>query len=204
VCGMAEALTKGEQTRLRIIELAAPVFNRRGYEGASMQEIMAATGLEKGGLYRHFSSKEELAAEAFRYAISRTEKSRTDNLSHIAGAIPRLRAFVERFVKTPSAIPGGCPLLNTAIDSDDGNSTLRKLARQGLAEWKERLADIVRDGKRNGEIRKSVKSRYVANTIIATLEGALMISRLEGDRQALEDAAESLLSFLSDLAVQER
>ena len=196
---MEKALTKGEQTRLRIIQLAAPVFNRRGYEGASMGEIMEATGLEKGGLYRHFSSKEELAAESLRYALLRTEKARTDTLAHIAGAIPKLRAFVERFVKTPSAIAGGCPLMNAAIDSDDGNPVLRKVARQGLAEWKDRLREVVREGKRNGEIARSVKSRHVANTVIATLEGALMISRLEGDRQALEDAAASLVPFLESL-----
>jgi TetR/AcrR family transcriptional repressor of nem operon len=60
-------MTKGEQTRRRIVEAAAPIFNIRGYEGASLSELMAATGLKKGGIYRHFSSKEELAAEAFDY-----------------------------------------------------------------------------------------------------------------------------------------
>jgi AcrR family transcriptional regulator len=199
---MEKPLSKGEQTRRRILERAAPVFNQRGYEGASMQDILEATGLEKGGLYRHFSGKEELAAESFRYALGVAVKTRTDNLDGIEGALSRLRYFVQRFVKTPSAIPGGCPLLNTAIDADDGNPVLRKLARQGIAEWKERLAEIVREGKRSGEIRKSVKSRHVANTLIATLEGALMISRLEGDRQALDDAAASLEIFLDSIAAQ--
>ena len=63
-------MNKGEMTRQRIIEEAAPIFNQRGYAGCSMQDVMEATGLEKGGIYRHFESKEELAAEAFKYAIS--------------------------------------------------------------------------------------------------------------------------------------
>jgi AcrR family transcriptional regulator len=197
---MDRPVSKGEQTRQRILERAAPVFNRRGYEGASMQEILDAVGLEKGGLYRHFAGKEELATESFRYALGLATKTRTADLDHISGAVPKLRAFVERFVKTPSALPGGCPLLNTAIDADDGNPALRKLVRQGLADWKDRLATIVREGKRAGQIRKSVKSRHVANTLIATLEGALMISRLEGDRQALEDAAISLNTFLDSIS----
>jgi AcrR family transcriptional regulator len=62
-----EGMTKGETTRQKIIAQAAPLFNRLGYAGCSMQDIMAATGLEKGGLYRHFSGKEELAEESFRY-----------------------------------------------------------------------------------------------------------------------------------------
>src|ERR1700743_3353151 len=53
--------TRGEATRRRIVKQSAAVFNRRGYSGTSMSELMEATGLEKGGLYRHFASKEDLA-----------------------------------------------------------------------------------------------------------------------------------------------
>src|SRR5262249_59322127 len=62
-------LRKGEATRRLILERAAPVFNQRGYAGASMSELVEATGVEKGGIYNHFGSKEELAVEAFDYAI---------------------------------------------------------------------------------------------------------------------------------------
>ncbi len=61
-----------------------------------------------------------------------------------------------------------------------------------MKEWKARLASIVEDGIANGEIRGEVQSRRVANMIIATLEGALMISRLEGNRTAVQDAREGL------------
>ena len=47
------------------MEAAAPIFNQHGYEGSSLNDLMEATGLKKGGIYRHFASKEELAAEAF-------------------------------------------------------------------------------------------------------------------------------------------
>ena len=57
-------------TRQRIVELAAPVFNRQGYVGASMRDLIDATGLEKGGIYNHFGSKEQLALEAYDYAMS--------------------------------------------------------------------------------------------------------------------------------------
>src|SRR3984957_15247277 len=59
---------KGEQTRQEIIRKAAPIFNQKGYEGATVSDLMRATGLEKGGIYRHFGSKQELAGDAFDYA----------------------------------------------------------------------------------------------------------------------------------------
>jgi TetR/AcrR family transcriptional repressor of nem operon len=193
-------MNKGDATRQRIIAIAAPIFNQRGFAGCSMQDIMEATGLEKGGLYRHFESKEELATEALSYALGRSVRSRTDDLTHIEGALAKLRFFVQRFVETPSLMPGGCPLMNAAIDNDDGNPALRKLAQTGLSNWKKRLIVILNDGRSSGEIRASVEARQIANTLIATLEGALMITRLEGSKQALHDARASLQLLLESIA----
>ena len=193
---------KGELTRQRIIEEAAPIFNQRGFSGSSMQDLMEATGLEKGGLYRHFESKEQLAVAAFRYAVRKSVKTRTDNLDHIDGSVERLLHVVERFVETPSAVAGGCPLMNTAIDADDGNPVLRMLARNGIQAWKKRLARVVDEGRRSGEIRKDTEPRQIANTMVATLEGALMISRIEGNRSALLDAQKTLKTMLAGIRVK--
>jgi TetR/AcrR family transcriptional regulator, transcriptional repressor for nem operon len=192
-------MNKGEQTRQRILVAAAALFNQRGYAGCSMQDVMAATGLEKGGLYRHFSSKEELAGEAFRYALGHTNRIRMEELDRVRGSVQQLRCVVRHFAETPSATPGGCPLMNTAVDADDGNPLLRQLALEGIAAWKASLERIVRAGKRRGEVRGDVEPRRIANTIIATLEGALIISRLEGNQRALEDARASLEVLLAGI-----
>src|ERR1700689_4577207 len=71
-----ERMTKGEQTRRKIVAAAAPIFNQHGYEGSSLADLMAATGLKKGGIYRHFASKEELAAEAFDYTWRAAREAR--------------------------------------------------------------------------------------------------------------------------------
>ena len=185
-------MTKGETTRRKIIEQAAPLFNRLGYAGCSMQDIMAATGLEKGGLYRHFASKEELAQEVFRYSLSRVTGVRWEGIEEIEGSVEKLRFLVRRFVQVQSIIPGGCPVMNTAIDADDGNPALRKLVQKAVQEWKDKIGRIVAAGIDGGEIRADVEPRSVANIMIAALEGALMISRLEGNRIAVHDA-ETLL-----------
>ena len=53
-------MRKGEQTRKEIIRKAAPIFNRKGYDGAALSDLMRATGLEKGGIYRHFGTSRSL------------------------------------------------------------------------------------------------------------------------------------------------
>jgi AcrR family transcriptional regulator len=200
-CG-EDPVRKGEQTRQKIIAAAAPIFNQHGYEGASMHALMEATGLEKGGIYRHFSSKEELAVEAFRYAVEQAVKVRTSDLDQIQGTIAKLHAIVKRFAEAPSPVPGGCPLMNTAIDSDDGNPVLRELAAAAIRRWRSRLEKIVEQGIQSREIREDAEPRRIATVLIATLEGALMMSRLERSRAALADARHVLDEMIDSLSAR--
>jgi len=189
-------MPKGQKTRARIIAEAASLFNQRGFEGGSLSELMEATGLEKGGIYRHFSSKEELAAEAFDYAWKLALDTRMHDLERIPNSVDKLKQFIANFIDRRSSVPGGCPLLNTAIDADDGNPILRERARAGLHDWRDRLRSIVDQGIKRGEIRRGVNAKEVATLIISSLEGALVIGRLERNRQALAAARSHLERYL--------
>src|SRR6202035_2621947 len=118
-------MTKGEQTRRKIVEAAAPIFNKKGYEGSSLSELMEATGLKKGGIYRHFSSKEELAAEAFDYTWEAAQKARLRDLDEQATGPQKLKQMIANFIDHRPGVAGGCPVLNTAVDADNGNPVLR-------------------------------------------------------------------------------
>lgn len=187
---------KGEQTRQEIIRKAAPIFNQRGYEGTALSELMKATGLEKGGIYRHFESKEQLAAEAFDYAWGETLRARTYDLDVLENSVDQLKQMVTNFVERRGIIPGGCPLLNTAVDSDDGNSKLRERAREALSGWRERIVGIVRSGINKREIRTGADPKAIAITMIAGLEGAVMLSLLEKNDKPLRIVRGHLQSYL--------
>src|ERR1700704_5500741 len=176
-----EVLTmrKGEATRQRIIEEAAPIFNQQGFAGCSMQDLMQATGLKKGGIYRHFANKEELAAEAFDYTWEAAWNARWLHVDEMATGMEKLKQLIANFVEHRSPVAGGCPILNTAIDADDGNPVLRARVAKALRSWLARLQTIVRKAKERGETQAGVDPRTVATLIVATLEGALMMSRLE-------------------------
>src|SRR5690348_9978766 len=118
-------MTKGDQTRQRIVSEAAALFNKQGFAGSSMSDLMEATGLEKGGIYRHFTCKEELAAEAFDCAWQAASDVRMHDLDSVSDSVDRLKRFIANFVERRSPVPGGCPLLNTAVEADDGNSMMR-------------------------------------------------------------------------------
>jgi TetR/AcrR family transcriptional repressor of nem operon len=190
-------LRKGEQTRREIIRKAAPIFNQKGYDGAALSDLMRATGLGKGGIYRHFDSKQELAGEAFDHAWKLAMDAHFEGAQEITNTVDRLKQIVRNF-RYPRAgvVPGGCPLLNTAIDSDDGNPRLRAKARQALRSWLDRLQAIAEEGKRRGEVRSDVDSAKLAMLIVSTLEGSFMIRRLQKNDSPLDLACHHLEEYL--------
>jgi TetR/AcrR family transcriptional repressor of nem operon len=194
--GKGRIITKGEQTRRRIVEAAAPIFNKRGYDGTSLSDLMAATGLRKGGIYRHFSSKEELAAEAFDYTWEAAWNARLLHLDEKANALDKLNQLITNFIDHRSPVPGGCPVLNTAVDADDGNPVLRSHAAKALRSWLSRLQAIVELAREQGEAKPEVDSKAVASVIVASLEGALMMSRLQRNDAPLRTIQSHLSRYL--------
>ncbi|HEY2823210.1 MAG TPA: TetR/AcrR family transcriptional regulator [Candidatus Acidoferrum sp.] len=190
-------MTKGEDTRREIVEKAAPLFNQKGFEGTSLSDLMRVTGLQKGGIYRHFSSKEELASEAFDYAWQKAVSRRLEGLDEATDAVERLKKMIDNFVDIRTGlVPGGCPLMNTAVEADDGNPVLRARARGALQGWMARLAKVAEYGVANGEINSRVDAKALGQLIISTLEGALLISRLENDRAPLDRVRHHLRDYL--------
>ena len=188
---------KGELTRQRIVALAAPIFNQKGYAGTALSDLMRATGLEKGGIYRHFVSKQELAEDAFDHAWKVAMDTRFEGSEKIPNAVERLQQIVRNFRDQRSGlVPGGCPLMNTAIDSDDGNPRLRAKARSALRLWIERLQSIAEEGKSKGEIRSDVDAAKLGILIAGTLEGSLMVSRLQRNEEPLDLACRHLDEYL--------
>lgn len=190
---------KGEETRERVIAQAAAVFNVRGYAGTAISDIMAATGLEKGGIYRHFAGKEQLALAAFDYAAAQVRQRIADGLAGQAHAADTLVAFLAVFRSYAQRPPlsGGCPVLNTAVESDDTNPLLRERARAVVEEWRDLIRATVQVGIERHEIRPEVDGEQLALLIIATMEGAVMLTQLLGDPAPLDLAYEHLRQHLA-------
>src|ERR1700726_3219154 len=158
---------------------------------------MRATGLEKGGIYRHFGSKQELAADAFDHPWKIAIDTRFEGTEQIPNTVDRLKQIVRNFRdRRTGLVPGGCPLLNTAIDSDDGNPNLRAKARQALNSLLDRLQSIADDGQRRGEVRADVDSAKLATLIASTLEGGGMVSRLQKKEEPRDLAVRHLEEYL--------
>jgi AcrR family transcriptional regulator len=193
--------TKGERTRRRIVERCAPVFNERGFAGASMRDLVAATGLEKGGIYNHFGSKEDLAIAAFDHAVGLQGRRLTAARDEHTNAGDQLVAIERAFAQSARkpAIPGGCPIMNTAVEADDTNPELLAHAREAMTEWHRLIGSVVKGGLQRGELQPSTDSYDVASVLTSALEGALMLSRLYGDASHMNRIVDHLVTYVDTL-----
>lgn len=191
-------MRKGEKTRENIILKSAELFNQKGYAGCSMNDIMEATGLQKGGIYRNFKNKDEIALEALDYATETVFKHFSEVTLHTNTAIEKISSLFDVYkdVVNNPPVKGGCPLLNTAIDSDDTNPLLRNKALTVLRKFLNMVEEIIEEGILNKELNPNIDTKTVASFIVASFEGSIMISKLERDNEHISYSKEQVIRYL--------
>jgi TetR/AcrR family transcriptional regulator, transcriptional repressor for nem operon len=195
-------MTKAERTRQLIIEKTAPLFNRKGFDGTTLADLTNATGLTKGALYGNFADKEEIAGEAFRYSIAKVRemvKMKMEGAKTYKNQLQALLEFYARYVNDPP-IPGGCPLLNTAIEADDHRTSMRKVVTKELMATIDFIATLLKRGVEAGEFKAGIKSRELAYTIFCAVEGALMFSRVERSNEPMEIVVRHCKNILDQIS----
>ena len=173
-------MSKGTETRKMILRKSAVIFNQQGFTGSSMSDIMKATGLEKGGVYRHFKNKDELALEAFEYAIGVLRDRYRVAIAGKKSAEDKLISVLSVYSNIDKEPPleGGCPLLNTAIDADDTHPLLQKRAQEAMNEWLRFLKSILKEGIVSGEFRPNLNVEEAAIFLTSAFEGNIMMGKL--------------------------
>ncbi|MBW4620533.1 MAG: TetR/AcrR family transcriptional regulator [Cyanosarcina radialis HA8281-LM2] len=193
-------MSRATETKTRIIEQAATLFNQKGYAGSSMSDLMRVTGLQKGGIYNHFQSKDEIALEAFDFAVNCMQQKFMGALKGKRHAVERLMAIFsvyEQMADDP-LLQGGCPILNTAVESDDTHPALRQRAQLAMDGWRSVIQRIVNKGIQRGELHSTVDPDTVATISIATIEGAVMLGKLYGDPIYVERALNHLKNYVQN------
>lgn len=198
-------MKKGELTRRTIIRKSAVIFNQKGYMTTTMSDIIQETSIQKGGIYRHFTDKEQLMVESFHYSTEIMQNHLLTSVSQHKNATDKLIAFVEAFLQLSEGKPmvGGCPIFNAAIEMDDleGNALMPSIneAMDLMINW---LTKIIEDGIRHQELKQSVQPYDTAIYIVATLEGGLVLDRLKKDGQLTKIIINNLRQYISMIATE--
>jgi TetR/AcrR family transcriptional repressor of nem operon len=194
-------MTKAEQTKAFIIEKTAPIFNTKGYEGTSMSDITNATGLTKGSIYGNFVNKDEVALAVFDYNLHKIQTIIRSESTKYQTARAKLLVFVDvydNYLNYPFP-EGGCPIMNTAIESDDTHPALRKKAADAIISWKNKIVQLIEQGIAAKEFDKKTNAEETALIMIAAIEGAIMITKLTGKMNYRKAVLQSVRTMVSKL-----
>lgn len=192
-----------DETKGAILHHAGSLFNLQGYKATSISNITEATGYTKGAIYRHFESKEKLEEQSLAYLMGIMVEKLRVSIKAKQTAGDKLKAivyFFESYV-TKSPIKGGCPLLNAAIEADDNSPHLRKKAHAILEVLKESIVIILSNGIKFGQLKKDIDKEYYATVIIASLEGAIMMSKLSKTNHDIRIVIRHLEGMISGIEI---
>jgi TetR/AcrR family transcriptional regulator, lmrAB and yxaGH operons repressor len=160
----------------------------RGVAGTALPDVLDHSGAPRGSIYHHFpDGRAQLAQEATRWAGDYIAR-RLESLLTSGDVIAALDAFVADWQATlgDSHNAAGCPVVAGALDE-----TTRRAAAEGFRRWEQLLTDAL-----GAAGVPPARAESLAVTFIASIEGAVVLSRAEGSARPLERTAEQLRSLL--------
>ncbi len=192
----------GIKTREQIIEEALQIFSVKGYFNTSINDILAATGLTKGGLYGHFSSKEELWGAAYERAVGIWKGIVFNGVREIADPIERIGKVVgnDLFEYCGGEVfAGGCFFFNMLVELSGQSETMSSRIRAGFTEFARLLASWLAEASRKGLLKKGIRHLEAADFIVIALNGATVLYTSSRDRRYLKETSNQLHAYLQHM-----
>jgi AcrR family transcriptional regulator len=178
--------------RERMLDSAATLIRERGASGTSIDDVIAHSGAPRGSIYHHFpGGRNQIVQEA----VERAGGS-IDAIIAAAGdrtVVETFDAFLDlwRASLIASDYRAGCPVVAVAIEANDDTPQLREAAADAFASWRRALSDVLRS-----EGIAPAEARRLATLVVASVEGAVVLSRADRDIRPLDDVGRELRGVL--------
>lgn len=194
-------MSKAERTKQFIIEKTAPIFNAKGYVGTSLTDLIEATSLSKGSIYGNFENKDEVALAAFDYNFKAVVSYIKNKMDSRKSTIDKLLVYPEiyRNFLNLTFLKAGCPVLNTATESDDTHPLLKEKANNAIKYWKKSLDQILKEGIKKNEIKPEVNCKEFIVILISVIEGVVMQAKVTGNSEDLNIAMDYIEKMIINL-----
>ena len=202
---MKSQYAKGADTKLRIIQVAADLFHKQGVRATSPEEIIEASATGKGQFYYYFKSKEGLVHEVLQRHLAAVKNGNAP-VNYEINSWQDLERWFQAHVELQKRykMTRGCPFgtISNELTENDG------LIRQDLAHLfevvKHKLAMFFAREKAQGRLVKDVNEEQLAAFCIATIQGAMLMGKVERDSRTVEVAFREALMHLNRYAVSPR
>ncbi|MGW3014133.1 TetR/AcrR family transcriptional regulator [Streptomyces sp. NPDC001219] len=180
-------------TRGRLIRSTQELLWERGYVGTSPKAILERAGVGQGSMYHHFKGKSDLALAAVRRTAEDLRRSAEECLGGPGTAYDRVAAYLLR----ERQVLRGCPVGRMTQDRDVVHSAELRRPLDEMFDWlHERIAEVLTEGQRRGELAAALDPAATAATVAAVVQGGCVLARAADDAAPFDAAVQGVLALL--------
>jgi TetR/AcrR family transcriptional regulator, transcriptional repressor for nem operon len=204
VAGHAGGSTMGKQltakvlaTRQRIVRSGAELVYRRGATATSLDDILEHAGAGKSQLYHYFDGRDDLEAAIAEHQVAFVLALHEPHLAEL-DSFAALNAWFDQIVETHTALAflGGCPVGSLANEIADRNEAARDALLVAFDTWRRALVTGFATMQQRGELRSDAEPAALANAVIASIQGGILLARIHREGTPLRDALDQTLRTL--------
>jgi TetR/AcrR family transcriptional repressor of nem operon len=191
----------GRQTREAILDAATELMHLKGYQATTLDDVLRESGVGKGNFYYHFKSKEDLGYAILDQVIASFLGRTLDPCFSDPGTgrLAQIRCFLDLVLAAQRErnCVGGCALGNLASELSDVHEGFRARLSFVFSAWQDRLTWALMEAQRAGSVRPDCRPDAVAQFLVASLEGAILVTKLTKDIAVMERCVEELKRYLT-------
>jgi TetR/AcrR family transcriptional regulator, transcriptional repressor for nem operon len=184
---------KGARTRARIVEEAAALIHERGVAATTLEDVKAAAEVSGSQLYHYFPDKDDLVQAVIDHNADGIVSRNRQALGG-ANGVEAWRKMVITAAKRTKA-KGGCALGSLVGQLAESDPEARALIASGFDQWAAALGDGLRSLHAEGKLPPDVDPDDLAITLLATLEGGLLLAQAQRSTRPFETAVNTLLAL---------
>ena len=192
--GRPRLTPKGERTRARIVEEAAVLIHERGVAGTTLDDVKAAAEVSGSQLYHYFPDKNDLVQAVIDYQADAT----VSNQRHAdLGSVEGVQAWRDMVITAAERVQakGGCPLGSLGGQLAESDPEARSLIAAGFERWTTEISEGLRSLQAAGQLPPGLDPDDLAVTLLATLQGGLLLAQVQRSTRPFETAVDTLLAL---------
>jgi TetR/AcrR family transcriptional regulator, transcriptional repressor for nem operon len=187
---------KGERTRARIVEAAAGLIYERGVAGTTLDDVRAAAEVSGSQLYHYFADKDELVQAVIDHQADVIVGSTGRAELGSAGGFRAWRDMIMAQARSTEA-KGGCPLGSLGGQVAETDPQARARLASGFERWSAVIGDGFRGLRASGQLSTDIDADDLALTLLAALQGGLLLTQVQRDTRPLETVVDTVLALVA-------
>lgn len=187
-----------------VLDRALLVFWRKGFEAASIQDLVDATCLNRGSLYNSFGDKAALFAEVMEHYRANSPANPLIEAAQDTNSSVNIRTLIIEFFDAlvqralDDGDQKGCLITNTAAGMYGCTEAMTEWVRDSLADLEELFIGLIKRGQKNGDISSTATPQAISRSLLASAQGLNIMARTGASPQILKDIATMAVRVLDE------